>query len=79
MPLVQVGVAINPLMSNNGFTKATYGVVVFSMVLVAAVLTFVAIIFIIVFLFNMVAAIWDSHSVQRDRANKAKNKGVAQA
>jgi uncharacterized membrane protein len=71
---VQVGVAIDPLGQNATFNRATYGFVIFSMVLVVAVLAFVATVFIIVFLFNMIAAILDSHKVQRERAEKAKAK-----
>lgn len=71
---MQVGAGVKPLSENDAFLRASYIFVVFSMVSVAAVLAVVGLIFVIIFLFNMVAAI--SHDnrqrMQRDKLTRKK-------
>jgi uncharacterized membrane protein len=71
---MQVGVAVDPLVDNKNFKQASYGFVVFSIVLVAAVLAFVGLIFVSIFFFNMVAAISHSKGEQARRAKLAETK-----
>ena len=54
---MQVGTALEQLTGDQAFVKGSYGVVVLSMVAVAAVLGVVGVLFVGVFLFNMVDAI----------------------
>ncbi|KAM5442551.1 hypothetical protein MferCBS31731_002430 [Microsporum ferrugineum] len=68
---MQVGTAIPPLNNNQAFQKASYGVVVMSIVAVAACLAFVVILFSWIYLYNMVAAIWHSRSERQKRKKLA--------
>jgi uncharacterized membrane protein len=65
---MQVGTTVPGLEGNGGFTRACYGFVVFSIVVVAALLAFVAAIFFIVFVYNMFAAI--GHASRRERRRR---------
>lgn len=71
---MQVGTALDELNTNTAFMKGSYGVVVFSMVSVAAVLSIVALFFVGVFLFNMVAAIRHATRKQKERHRAKKMK-----
>jgi hypothetical protein len=64
---MQVGVTVDGLMTNKGFTKASYGFVIFSIVLVAALLAFLGGIFLAIYLYNTFAAITHSKRAQRER------------
>jgi uncharacterized membrane protein len=68
---MQVGASVDPLDVDKGFLKACYVFVVFSMVSVAAVLGVVGLIFIIIYLFNMVAAIKHAQEMRAERKKKA--------
>lgn len=71
---MQVGVTVKELggegpeegKGNVVFLRATYGFVVFSMVVVAAVLGVVGLVFALVFFLNMVAAIWHDKEKRRE-------------
>lgn len=65
---MQVGTSLKELEDNYAFLRASYVFVVFSMVAVVAVLAIVVLIFVGIFLFNMVAAI--SHAKNEQRARK---------
>ncbi|KAF2421093.1 hypothetical protein EJ08DRAFT_641645 [Tothia fuscella] len=54
---MQVGTTVKGLEGNDGFGRASYGFVIFSIVAVAALLAFVGGMFFVVFVFNMFAAI----------------------
>lgn len=71
---MQVGTALEQLTGNEAFVKGTYGVVVLSMVAVAAVLGIVGVLFISVFLFNMVDAIGHARREGRRRAGLREQK-----
>jgi uncharacterized membrane protein len=74
---MQVGAGLPQLQNSVYFNRASYGFVVFSMVSVGAILTLVGIIFIIIFFFNMVAAISHDNNERKDRqklAEQRKNK-----
>lgn len=60
---MQVGSIVPPLNDNRVFQRATYGFVIFSIMMVVFFLGFIGIIFVWTFLFNMVAAV--SHSRQK--------------
>ena len=66
---MQVGVAVPQLNGNSAFQQAAYGFVVFAIIGVVALLAFVGIIFVIIFFFNMAAAI--SHE-KSERFNREK-------
>ena len=66
---MQVGVGVEPLQDNRAFLNASYGFVVFSMLVPAAILAIVGVVYCVVFFFNMVAAI--AHVKQ---ARKARSK-----
>lgn len=66
---MQVGVAVPQLNTNSAFQQAAYGFVVFAIIGVVALLAFVGIIFVIIFFFNMAAAI--SHE-KSERLNREK-------
>ena len=70
---MQVGIAVNGLQDNAAFNKASYGFIIFSMVLVAALLGSVGGVFITVFFYNMVAAIRHMHRAASERAELARN------
>ncbi|KAH8702894.1 hypothetical protein GQ44DRAFT_743832 [Phaeosphaeriaceae sp. PMI808] len=74
---MQVGSSLGELKDNSNFLRASYGFVVFSMISVVAVLALVGIIFVITFLFNMVAAIRHAKSEQRERKRLAREKLAA--
>lgn len=65
---MQVGTALESLNTNKIFLKGSYGVVVVSMISVAAVLGIVGLFFAGVFLFNMVAAI--HHATKRHKERR---------
>jgi uncharacterized membrane protein len=71
---MQVGTALDELSSSRAFMKGSYGVVVLSMVSVAAVLSIVGLFFVGVFLFNMVAAIRHAASKEKERRRVRKEK-----
>lgn len=71
---MQVGVSLKDLSENYAFLRASYIVVVFSMVCVLAVLGTVALLFVWIFLFNMVAAISHAKNEQAARKKLAKEK-----
>lgn len=73
---MQVGTALDELSSSRAFMKGSYGVVVLSMVSVAAVLGVVGVFFVGVFLFNMVSAIRHAAREEKKR-RKAKKKKTA--
>jgi hypothetical protein len=64
---MQVGTTVMDLKDNRAFNKASYGFVVFSIVMVATLLVFVGTLFVIVFFYNMVAAISHKNSAARMR------------
>lgn len=64
---MQVGSSVPPLSGSRTFQRATYGFVVFSIVLVVFFLGLLAVLFASIFFYNMVAAI--SHS-RRERLNR---------
>jgi len=71
---MQVGVTVHGLENNAVFNRASYGFVIFSIVMVAALLAGVGTIFVCVFLHNMVAAISHAHNEEKRRKNLAKNR-----
>jgi uncharacterized membrane protein len=71
---MQVGTALDELNGSKAFLKGSYGVVVLSMVSVAAVLGIVGVCFVGIFLFNMVKAIAHAGSEQRKREELRKEK-----
>jgi succinate dehydrogenase/fumarate reductase cytochrome b subunit len=76
---MQVGTTVMDLTHNTAFNKASFGFVVFSIVMVAALLVFVGTIFVAVFLYNMVAAISHKNSAAKWRkklSEARKNKDV---
>ena len=68
---MQVGTSLRELEDNHAFLRASYVFVVFSMVAVVAVLGIVVLIFVGIFLFNMVAAISHASNEQRKRKKLA--------
>ncbi|KAG9198737.1 hypothetical protein G6514_009687 [Epicoccum nigrum] len=64
---MQVGTALDKLNNDSAFVEGSYGVVVLSMVAVAAVLAIVGVLFVGVFLFNMVDAIGHAKREERRR------------
>ncbi|KAJ4314144.1 hypothetical protein N0V94_006603 [Neodidymelliopsis sp. IMI 364377] len=71
---MQVGTALDELHGSKAFLKGSYGVVVLSMVSVAAVLGIVGVCFVGIFFFNMVKAIAHAGSEQRKREELRKTK-----
>ncbi|KAF2678216.1 hypothetical protein K458DRAFT_142685 [Lentithecium fluviatile CBS 122367] len=71
---MQVGASVEPSNANKPFLKTCYIFVVFSMVSVAAVLGLVGLIFVTIYLFNMVAAISHAKKKQVERKRKALEK-----
>jgi hypothetical protein len=71
---MQVGASVDPLDSDKGFLKSCYIFVVFAMVSVAAVLGVVGLIFVIIYLFNMVAAISHAQKMRAQRKKKARER-----
>lgn len=67
---MQVGAGVPPLQDNAAFLRVSYGFVVFSMVACIAVLSLVGIIFVIIFFFNMVAAISHDKRMRRERSQR---------
>ena len=67
---MQVGASVEPLSTNTAFLKTCYYFVVFSMASVAAVLAIVGVIFVVVYLFNMVAAIHHAQVKRTERKKK---------
>jgi succinate dehydrogenase/fumarate reductase cytochrome b subunit len=65
---MQVGVTVPQLQGKQAFNNASFGFVVFSIVLVAALVLFVSGLFIIVFVYNMFAAI--KHSKKETKRRK---------
>ena len=68
---MQVGASVEPLSSNAAFLKTCYIFVVFSMASVAVVLGIVGVVFVVVYLFNMVAAIRHAQMKGAERKRKA--------
>lgn len=66
---MQVGTGLDSLKDNPPFNKASFGFVIFSCVLVSAVLAFVIMTFGFIFLFNMKEAI--AHSISEQKRRKA--------
>jgi hypothetical protein len=71
---MQVGTGLKELEDNHAFLQASYVFVVFSIVSVVAVLTMVGIIFVFIFVFNMITAINHAKSVQSSRKKLAREK-----
>ncbi|KAF1927284.1 uncharacterized protein M421DRAFT_45562, partial [Didymella exigua CBS 183.55] len=69
---MQVGTALDELNGSTAFMNGTYGVVVLSMVSVAAVLGVVGLFFVGVFMFNMVTAIRHAASKGKERRRAKK-------
>jgi hypothetical protein len=67
---MQVGAGVPPLQDNATFLAVSYGFVVFSIIACGAVLGVVALIFVIIFVFNMVAAIAHDKSMRRKRSQR---------
>jgi uncharacterized membrane protein len=65
---MQVGTGVERLSNNYAFNRASYGFVIFSCILVVAVIVFVIAIFSFIFFFNMKEAI--SHSNQEQKRRK---------
>lgn len=78
---MQVGLALPQLNTNHAFQQASYGFVVFSIVAVAAIVFFVGILFVGIFLLNMILAISHEKKERRDREffAREKEKGTAKA
>ncbi|OCK77450.1 hypothetical protein K432DRAFT_407299 [Lepidopterella palustris CBS 459.81] len=77
---MQVGVGVPPVNSNAAFQHASYGFVVFVIVSVASLLAFIGVMFAVIFLFNMIAAIShdkmeriEREKLAQDRKNKTKS------
>ncbi|OCL05203.1 hypothetical protein AOQ84DRAFT_399699 [Glonium stellatum] len=68
---MQVGVAVSPLNGSSSFQRASYGFVVFSITTVVALIAFVGIIFVVIFFFNMAAAISHEKSERLKREKLA--------
>jgi hypothetical protein len=64
---MQVGAILPPLNTNPAFQQASYGFVVFSIVTVAAIVSFVGILFVVIFLLNMILAISHEKKGRRHR------------
>ncbi|TID17332.1 hypothetical protein E6O75_ATG08078 [Venturia nashicola] len=64
---MQVGTTVLELKDNKAFNKASFGFVVFSIAMVAALLVFVGTVFVVVYFYNMMAAIRHKNSAQRKR------------
>jgi hypothetical protein len=64
---MQVGTGIPKMSTNESFKKASFGFVIFSCLLIAAVLLYIMFVFIYVFLFNMVVASTSSIQEQKRR------------
>jgi hypothetical protein len=71
---MQVGAGLSPLKDNDAFLSVSYGFVVFSIVSCGAVLAVVAFIFVVIFLFNMVAAIQHDKSMRGERKRRVRNR-----
>jgi len=71
---MQVGTGLKELEDNHAFLQASYVFVVFSIVSVVAVLAMVGIIFIFIFVFNMITAINHAKTVQSTRKKLARDK-----
>ncbi|KAL6705451.1 hypothetical protein ACN47E_006716 [Coniothyrium glycines] len=71
---MQVGTGLKELEDNYAFLRASYVFVVFSIVSVGVVLAVVGLLFVVIFLFNMGAAIGHATSEQRTRAELARRK-----
>lgn len=71
---MEVGASVPPLSENHAFQQASYGFVVFSIVMVVFVLGFVAVLFSGIYLYNMVAAIWDSRRGRLERQEIAERR-----
>jgi succinate dehydrogenase/fumarate reductase cytochrome b subunit len=68
---MQVGTTVQGLETNSAFNKASYGFVIYSIVMVAVLLLFVGGIFVSIYVFNMFAAIHHAGAEQRRRAGLA--------
>lgn len=55
------------LKDNKAFNKASYGFVVFSIAMVAVLLVFVGTVFVVVYVYNMIAAISHKNVAARKR------------
>lgn len=75
---MQVGVSLKELEDNHAFLKASFLFVVFSMVCVVAVLGIVVLIFVAIFLFNMVTAISHAQTGQKDRKKLAEKRAAGE-
>ncbi|OQE44672.1 hypothetical protein PENCOP_c002G06118 [Penicillium coprophilum] len=78
---MQVGATIPPLNTNTAFLRASYGFSAFSIITVAAIVGSVGVMFVTIFLINMVLAIWHAKKKRRDRKLLAQknDKGIAKA
>ncbi|KAE9968867.1 hypothetical protein BLS_005634 [Venturia inaequalis] len=64
---MQVGTTVLDLKDNRAFNKASFGFVVFSIAMVAALLVFVGTVFVVVYFYNMMAAISHKNLAARKR------------
>lgn len=68
---MQVGVSVPQLQGRQAFDNASYGFVVFSIVLVATLVLFVGGLFITIFIFNMFGAIYHAEREAKHRKKLA--------
>ncbi|KAF2763317.1 hypothetical protein EJ05DRAFT_496144 [Pseudovirgaria hyperparasitica] len=71
---MQVGVSVPPLQDNVAFQRASYGFVVFSIVLVAAIVGIIGLLFVAIFAINTILSIRHSLLQSRERRKLAKAK-----
>ncbi|KAF2126273.1 hypothetical protein P153DRAFT_378460 [Dothidotthia symphoricarpi CBS 119687] len=71
---MQVGAGLDELKTNHAFLQGSYVFVVFSMMSVVAVLAVVCVFFVVIFLFNMAAAIGHAKSEQKKRKKMAEGR-----
>lgn len=64
---MQVGTTVLDLKDNKAFNKASFGFVVFSIAMVAALVVFVGTVFVVVYFYNMIAAITHKNFAARKR------------
>lgn len=71
---MQVGSSVDPLQDNQAFIKSCFGFVVFSMAAVAGILGAVGLLFMFIFLFNMVKAIAHVGEVENMRKTRVEER-----
>lgn len=71
---MQVGTSVLDLKDNKAFNKVSYGFVLFSIAMVAALMVFVGTVFLVVYFHNMIAAISHKNFAERKRKKLAKER-----